>query len=113
MNLGSLVIYPLWNMTNSANGKSFKVNFGGQPLINVGPGYANFAQNSGIFTITNTATNAQVGTGPVASGTGTSGTTYTTASINTENDVTVDVLLKMSALSETMTMVRLYVEVVP
>ncbi len=110
---GSAVFYPLWSMTISANGKSFRVRFGGNDLVSIGPGFTSAAQNSGVYTITNTATNAQVSTGAASIGMSTSGGAVTMAAVNTESDVAVSVDFKMAALSETMTLKRFYVEIVP
>lgn len=113
MGTGLLTFFADWTQTNSANSKLFKVFFGGSLLISPA-GFASSLSVAGMYHIRNVTASSQIGTAAMATGSGTTTGNLATGSVNTDTgDVVVSVQLKMSALSETMTLKNLFVELHP
>jgi len=113
MGTGVLMFFADWTHTNSANSKQFKVFFGGSLLISP-VGFTSSLSVAGMYHIRNVTASSQIGTGAVATGSGSSTGSLATGSVNTDTgDVVVSIQFKMSALGETMTLKNLYVELHP
>jgi hypothetical protein len=112
---GSIRVWHLWTVTNSANNKTMRVRFSGASgTIYNQIVLTTSAINHQLTVITNRgATNSQVGSASLSSSFGASASANVTSAVDTTADTTIVITGQKASAGETITLERYMVEIVP
>lgn len=112
---GSLRIYTLWTVTNSATAKTLRIRYsGGSGTIYMQAAAVNQASHQALLVIANqAATNSQIGTAPSTNGgLGVNGSALATSSVDTTASTTIVITGQKATGTDTLTLNGYTVEVI-